>query len=171
MSSGRVENSATFLEQGLSDVENDVSKVYGAIANTAQIVSRQSAISGGDNEEFQSFRRKTVRAQIFSQTNHFRKHSLIQAGSDGLHPKSRRPHLVGIVREAIPFLSRWIRLTDRRISLPTIPSEVFLAFGEGKLPKKGRDLVASAFITYGPTLTITFSCSGRVDQVRRIARG
>jgi len=41
----------------------------------------------------------------------------------------------------------------------------------GELPKRGRDLVASAFITYGPTLTITLACSGRVDQYVELREG
>ncbi len=41
----------------------------------------------------------------------------------------------------------------------------------GELPKKGRDLIAAAFVTYGPTLTITLSISGKVNQYVEIREG
>jgi fructose-1,6-bisphosphatase I len=42
----------------------------------------------------------------------------------------------------------------------------------GDLPQKGRDLVASAFVTYGPTLSITFALrEGKVDQFVQSRKG
>ncbi|MGI0090131.1 MAG: class 1 fructose-bisphosphatase, partial [Nitrososphaerales archaeon] len=41
----------------------------------------------------------------------------------------------------------------------------------GKLPQRGRDLVGAAFVTYGPTLTVTLSIKKRVDQYVEIRDG
>jgi fructose-1,6-bisphosphatase I len=41
----------------------------------------------------------------------------------------------------------------------------------GEIPQKGKDLVGAAFITYGPTLTITLAAEGAVHQYVELREG
>ena len=41
----------------------------------------------------------------------------------------------------------------------------------GEIPQKGKDLVGAAFVTYGPTLTITLSADGGVHQYVELREG
>lgn len=166
----KAENYAPFLEEGLSDLENDISKVYDAIARTAQSVSRQLPYLFGMTKTLNPFGERQAELDIFSNQS-FSK-ALLDTGSVGWVASEELETPLGGFTQSKDAISIALDPIDGSSNITTNnPLGSIFGIWRGELPQRGRDLVGSAFVTYGPTLTITLSFAGRVDQYVEIRDG
>ena len=162
--------SRTFLEQGLGDLERDVSMVYDAIARTSQVISRQMPFLLGKTEGLNSFGERQTQLDIFANDS-FSK-ALLYTGRVGWVASEELDAPLGGYTQSTDSIAVGMDPIDGSSNITT-NNTLGSIFGmwRGGLPKIGRDIVASAFVTYGPTLTITLSSSGKVDQYVEIREG
>ncbi|HYB03544.1 MAG TPA: class 1 fructose-bisphosphatase [Nitrososphaerales archaeon] len=159
-----------FLEGGLADLERDLSSVYAAIAKTAQVICRHLPFLLGTTQTLNPFGEKQAKLDVFSNEAFCK--ALLDTGHVGCvaSEELERP-LQRSVRNK-DSLSIAMDPLDGSSNITTNnPLGSIFGVWKGALPKKGRDLVAAAFVTYGPTLTITLSSSRRVDQYVEIRDG
>ncbi|HXQ93334.1 MAG TPA: class 1 fructose-bisphosphatase [Nitrososphaerales archaeon] len=170
VSSQEEQNSASFLEEGLSDVEGDVSKVYGVIAKTAQAVSKQLPFRFGVTKNLNPFGERQSELDVFANESFSR--ALLDTGRVGWVASEEMETPLGGFTQRSDSISVAMDPLDGSSNITTNnPLGSIFGIWRGELPKRGRDLAASAFVTYGPTLTITLVCGGRVDQYVELRDG
>ena len=164
------ETKAAFLEEGLSDLERDVSQVYEAIAKTAQMISKQMPSRVGVTTNANPFGEIQSELDLFANDS-FAK-ALLDTGRVGWVASEELETPLDGVTQRSDTLSVAMDPLDGSSNITTNnPLGSIFGIWRGELPKRGRDIVASAFITYGPTLTMTLSISGRVDQYVELRDG
>lgn len=159
-----------FLEDALKEVEPDLGRVYGSISRTCKLVSRQMPFRVGMTRQLNPFGEKQAELDIFS-NDAFAK-AILDTG------------LVGwVASEELDSPLEGSTLSNNSIAVAMDPLDgssnittnnpLGSIFGiwRGKLPQTGRGLVGAAFVTYGPTLTITLTMGRRVDQYIQLMDG
>jgi fructose-1,6-bisphosphatase I len=163
-------NQANFLEEGLSDVERDIAKVYEAIARTAQTVSKQIPFRVGMTKNLNSFGEKQAELDVYS-NDAFSK-ALLDTGRIGWVASEELETPLGGFRQTSDSIAVAMDPIDGSSNITTNnPLGSIFGIWRGEIPKKGRDLVGAAFVTYGPTLTITLAANERVDQYVELKDG
>lgn len=151
-------------------MERDVSVVFDTIARTAQMISRQFPFLLGMTKSLNPFGEKQTELDVFSNQS-FSK-ALLDTGRVGWVASEELETPLGGFTQANDSISVAIDPIDGSSNITTNnPLGSIFGLWRGELPKKGRDLVAAAFVTYGPTLTITLSSSGNVDQYVELRDG
>ncbi len=160
-----------FLEEGLADLERDLSAAFSAIAKTSQTISRQLPFLVGMTQSLNPFGEKQAKLDIFS--NEAFSSALLETGRVGwLASEELENPLRGSSSSLHDSLSVAMDPVDGSSNIMTNnPLGSIFGMWRGELPKKGRDLVGAAFVTYGPTLTFTYSSSSKVDQYVEIREG
>jgi len=159
-----------FLAEGLADLERDLAVIYTAIAKTAQSVSKQLPFLLGMTQSLNPFGEKQAKLDVFS--NDAFGEALMETGRVGwLASEELEIPLKGSSPEK-DSLSIAMDPLDGSSNITTNnPLGSIFGIWRGKLPQRGRDLIAAAFVTYGPTLTLTFTTSRNVDQFVEIKEG
>jgi fructose-1,6-bisphosphatase I len=167
---GGGETQAVFLAEGLTDLERDLAVIYTAIAKTAQTISRQLPFLLGMTQSLNPFGEKQAKLDVF--TNDAFGKALIDTGRVGsLASEELEIPLKGSFPER-DSLSIAMDPLDGSSNITTNnPLGSIFGIWRGKLPQRGRDLIAAAFVTYGPTLTLTLTTSKKVDQFVEIKEG
>lgn len=164
------EGSTSFLEEGLSDLERDVSKVYDAIARTAQVVSRQMPFLLGLTKNLNPFGERQTELDVFANQS-FSK-ALLDTGRVGwVASEELDTPLEGYTRASDSLAIGMDPLDGSSNVTTNNPLGSIFGIWRGSIPKIGREQVGAAFVTYGPTLTITLAASRRVDQYVEIREG
>jgi fructose-1,6-bisphosphatase I len=164
------EERASFLEEGLADLERDVSKVYDAIARTAIVVSKQLPFMLGVTKNLNPFGERQAELDVFS--NQIFCKALLDTGTVGWVASEEMDTPLGGFSQTNDSISVGMDPLDGSSNITTNnPLGSIFGIWRGELPQKGRDLVGAMFVTYGPTLTITFASSGRVDQYVEVLEG
>jgi fructose-1,6-bisphosphatase I len=160
----------SFLEEGLADVEGDVSKVYDAIARTAAVISRQMPFLLGLTKNLNPFGERQTELDVFA-NNSFSK-ALLDTGRVGwVASEELEAPLEGYTSSSDSIAVGMDPLDGSSNVTTNNPLGSIFGLWRGKIPKSGRALVAAAFVTYGPTLTITLAASGKVNQYVEIREG
>ncbi len=159
-----------FLEDGLKNLDESLAKILLAIARTSQTISKQLSFRVGKTEQLNPFGEKQAELDIYS--NDAFSADLLKTGVVGLVASEEmvRP-AQGKVRGEQSYSVAMDPLDGS--SNITTNNSLGSIFGvwKGKLPQRGRDQVASAFVTYGPTLSITFTAKKDVDQYVEVRVG
>jgi fructose-1,6-bisphosphatase I len=159
-----------FLEESLSDLERDLAKVYEAIARTSQQISRQMPFQVGMTKKLNQFGETQAELDVFS-NDAFAK-ALLDTGRVGWVASEELEQPLGGFKQSADSISVAMDPLDGSSNITTNnPLGSIFGIWRGALPKKGRDLVAAAFVTYGPTLTLTLSSSGKVHQFVELRDG
>ncbi len=167
---GKGEGSAVLIEEGLADLERDISSVYYAIARTAQTVSKQLPFLLGMTKTLNPFGEKQAELDIFS--NEVFSKALLDTGRVGwVASEELETPLDGFTQTSDSIAVAMDPIDGSSNITTNNPLGSIFGIWRGALPKKGRELVAAAFVTYGPTLTITLSSSGSVDQYVEVREG
>lgn len=162
--------SPLFLEDDLAVLERDVASVYEAIARTAQVISRQFPFRVGITKSLNPFGETQAELDIFSNDS-FSK-ALLDTKRVGWVASEELETPLGGFAQAEDSISVAMDPLDGSSNIKTNnPLGSIFGIWRGELPQKGRDLVAAAFVTYGPTLTITLSINNDVNQYVEIREG
>lgn len=173
-------------EDQLEWLGEDVSSVILAIAKTAQVISKQLSFRVGLTERMNPFGEKQAELDVYA--NDLFSKSLLSTGvvgqvaseelgkpllsvetrkergsssssspspSSAVSYSSSPPHLLSVAMDPLDGSSN---ITTNN------PLGSIFGIWRGDLPQRGKNQVASAFVTYGPTLSITFTDGSRVDQ-------
>jgi fructose-1,6-bisphosphatase I len=161
---------AQFLEEGLSDVERDVAKVYDAIARTSQQIAKQLPFRLGMTNQLNPFGEKQAELDVFTNDSFAR--ALLDTGRVGWVASEELETPLGGFSQTSESLAVAMDPLDGSSNIITNnPLGSIFGIWRGGLPKKGRELVAAAFVTYGPTLTLTLCADKRVDQYVELREG
>jgi fructose-1,6-bisphosphatase I len=164
------EEPAVFLEEGLANLERDLSKIYKAIAKSAQLVSKQFPFLMGMTKSLNPFGEKQAKLDVYS--NELFSKAFIDTGCVGWLASEELETPLGGSSQKSDSISVAMDPLDGSSNITTNnPLGSIFGIWRGELPKKGRDLVGAAFVTYGPTLTLTLTSSGSVDQYVEIRDG
>jgi fructose-1,6-bisphosphatase I len=159
-----------FVDGGLSDIERDLAKVYEAIAKTSQQISRQMPFRVGMTSKLNPFGETQAELDVFS--NEAFAKALLDTGRVGWVASEELEKPLGGFVQTKDSISIAMDPLDGSSNITTNnPLGSIFGIWRGELPKKGRDLIAAAFVTYGPTLTITLSVSDSVDQYIELREG
>jgi fructose-1,6-bisphosphatase I len=159
-----------FLEETFSELERDLAKVYEAIARTSQQISRQMPFRVGMTKKLNPFGETQAELDIFS--NDVFAKALLDTGRVGWVASEELEQPLGGFIQSGDAISVAMDPLDGSSNITTNnPLGSIFGIWRGALPKKGRDLIAAAFVTYGPTLTITLSASGKVNQYVELRDG
>ncbi len=169
-SSNRVRDSASFLEEGLADLESDISKVYDAIARSAQVVSRQLPFLVGMTNTQNPFGERQAELDVFA--NQVFSKALLDTGRVGWVASEELDIPLDGYTQSNNSISVAMDPLDGSSNITTNNS-LGSIFGiwRGRIPKSGREMVAAAFVTYGPELSLTLTISNRVDQYVEVREG
>jgi len=164
------ETEPIFLAEGLADLERDLAVIYTAIAKSAQTISRQLPFLLGMTQSLNPFGEIQAKLDVFS-NDAFGK-ALMETGRVGsLASEVLEIPLKGSSSEK-DSLSIAMDPLDGSSNITTNnPLGSIFGIWRGKLPQRGRDLIAAAFVTYGPTLTLTLTTSKKVDQFVELKEG
>ena len=167
---GKDDGTAPFLEEGLADMERDISVVFDAIARTAQKISKQFPFLLGMTKTLNPFGERQAKLDVFSNES-FSK-ALLDTGRVGWVASEELETPLGGFTQTRDSISIAMDPLDGSSNIMTNnPLGSIFGLWRGELPKSGRDMVAAAFVTYGPTLTITLSSSDGVDQYVELRDG
>lgn len=159
-----------FLEDTFADLERDLAKVYESIAKTAQVISRQMPFRVGMTKNLNPFGEKQAELDVFS-NDAFAK-ALLDTGRVGWVASEELEKPLDGFSQTKESISVAMDPLDGSSNITTNnPLGSIFGIWRGALPKKGRDLIAAAFVTYGPTLTLTLSASGKVNQYVEVREG
>ena len=162
--------SPIFLEDDLAGLERDIASVYEAIARTAQLISRQFPFRIGVTKSLNPFGENQAELDIFSNDS-FSK-ALLDTKRVGWVASEELETPLGGFTQTKDSISVAIDPLDGSSNIKTNnPLGSIFGIWRGELPQKGRELVAAAFATYGPTLTITLSIDEKVNQYVEIREG
>jgi fructose-1,6-bisphosphatase I len=142
--------------------DDDVGETILAIARGAKQISSELSSRVGTTEQLNPFGEKQSELDVFS-NDHFAK-LLIETGCVGMitSEEMEKPISHG---ESKNRLSVGMDPLDGSSNITTNnPLGSIFGIWRGSLPQKGRDQIASAFVTYGPTLSLTFQIEGAVHQ-------
>ncbi len=157
-------SSGIYLEDGLKKEDSSIAKILGAIARTSQMISKQLSFRVGKTQRLNPFDEKQAELDIFA--NDSFAEALLRTGvvesvaseemDKPLRSEKSQSDLVYSV--AMDPLDGSSNITTNN------PLGSIFGIWKSELPLRGRDLLASAFVTYGPTLSLTFTNRKRVDQ-------
>ena len=168
--SKKKENQTHFLEEGLSDLERDVAKVYEAIAKTAQTVSRQLPFRLGMTKTLNPFGEQQSELDVFA--NEMFSKALLDTTRVGWVASEELTSPLGGFSQTKDSLAVALDPIDGSSNIHTNnPLGSIFGIWRGGLLKKGKDQVGAAFVTYGPTLTLTLSANGAVNQYVELNEG
>ncbi|MFI5420819.1 MAG: class 1 fructose-bisphosphatase [Nitrososphaerales archaeon] len=168
--SKKKETRAHFLEEGLSDLERDLAKVYEAIAKTAQSVSRQFPFRLGMTKTLNPFGEQQAELDVFS--NEMFSKALLDTARVGWVASEEMSTPLGGYSQTQDFLAVALDPIDGSSNIRTNnPLGSIFGIWRGGLLKKGKDLVGAAFVTYGPMLTITLAANDSVNQYVELNEG
>jgi len=163
-------SSARFLEDGLSGLERDLAKVYDAIAKSAQNISRQLPFRMGMTKGLNPFGETQAELDVFS--NEIFSKALLDTGRVGWVASEELETPLGGFSQSKDSISVAMDPLDGSSNILTNnPLGSIFGIWRGEIPQKGRDLVGAAFVTYGPTLTVTLSADGGVHQYVELREG
>ena len=163
-------NTTIFLEEGLGSLKDSgLDKIFLSIAKTGQLVSRQLSFRVGMTETINPFGEKQAELDVFSNDS-FAK-SLLDTGVVGsvASEELERPMEKNLGSDS--FSVAMDPLDGSSNIITNNPLGSIFGVWRGPLPQSGRNLVASAFITYGPTLSITLTNGKSVDQYIEVREG
>ncbi len=161
----------TLLEQGLDGLKGTgIDLVFQAIAKTAKLISNQLSFRVGMTERINPFGEKQAELDVFSNESFV--NSLMEINEVGYvaseeleTPKAKRD----AGKESLAIAMDPI---DGSSNIPTNnPLGSIFGVWRGPLPQPGRNLLASGFVTYGPTLSITMTNGRSVDQFIELRDG
>ena len=164
------ETEPIFLAEGLADLERDLAVIYTAIAKSAQTISRQLPFLLGMTQSLNPFGEIQAKLDVFS-NDAFGK-ALMETGRVGSLASEELEIPVDGSSSEKDSLSIAMDPLDGSSNITTNnPLGSIFGIWRGKLPQRGRDLIAAAFVTYGPTLTLTLTTSKKVDQFVELKEG
>jgi len=159
-----------FIDDAFSDLERDLAKVYEAIAKTSQLVSRQIPFRVGMTKKLNPFGETQAELDVFS-NDAFAK-ALLDTGRVGWVASEELEKPLGGFDQSEGAISVAMDPLDGSSNITTNnPLGSIFGIWRGALPKKGRELIAGAFVTYGPSLTVTLSASDDVNQYVEVRDG
>lgn len=159
-----------FLEDSINDLERDLAKVYEAIAKTAQIISRQMPFRVGMTNKLNPFGETQAELDVFS--NDIFAKQILDTGRVGwVASEELEKPLDGFVQNKDSIFVAMDPLDGSSNITTNNPLGSIFGIWRGSLPQKGREQIASAFVTYGPTLTLTLTKSGVVNQYVEVRDG
>ena len=162
--------SPALIEDGLADIEQDLRRVYLSIAKTCQVVSKQMPFRVGMTKSLNPFGEKQAELDVFS--NEVFAKALLDTGVVGWVASEELEQPLEGFKQTSDTLSVAMDPLDGSSNITTNnPLGSIFGIWRGKLPQRGRDLVGSAFVTYGPTLTVTLAVDGKVDQYIELRDG
>ena len=152
-----------FLDDAIKEMPEDIGKVIVAISKGARTISTHLSFRVGLTEKLNPFGERQAELDIYS--NDLFSNALLSTGVVGqvASEEMEEPKTSGIdpdnsISVAIDPIDGSSNITTNN-SLGSI-----FGIWRGRLPQRGRDQIASAFVTYGPTLSITFTTGKSVDQ-------
>lgn len=159
-----------FLEDSLDSLERDLFKVYEAIAKTAQVISRQIPFRVGMTSKLNPFGETQAELDVFSNESFAKQ--LLDTGRVGWVASEELEKPLGGFVQGKDSISVAMDPLDGSSNITTNnPLGSIFGIWRGELPKKGKEQIASAFVTYGPTLTLTLTELGRVNQYVEVREG
>lgn len=162
--------SPVFIEDGLAQIERDLGRVYLSIAKTSQTVAKQMPFRVGMTKSLNPFGEKQAELDVFS--NEIFAKSFLDTGVVGWVASEELEKPLEGYKQASDTISVAMDPLDGSSNIKTNnPLGSIFGIWRGKLPQKGRALVGAAFVTYGPTLTITLAADGKVDQYIELRDG
>lgn len=170
LSRGESQDLSVFLDQRLTDLQRDLAKVYEAIARTSQQISKQMPFRVGMTNELNPFGETQAELDVFS--NEAFAKALLDTGRVGWVASEEIEKPLGGFVQSRDSISVAMDPLDGSSNIVTNnPLGSIFGIWRGEIPQKGTDLIAAAFVTYGPTLTITLSVSGEVNQYVEVREG
>ena len=159
-----------FLEDSFQELERDLSKVYEAIAKTAQIISRQMPFRIGMTSKQNPFGETQAELDVFSNDSFAKQ--LLDTGRVGWVASEELEKPLGGFVQNKDSISVAMDPLDGSSNITTNnPLGSIFGIWRGELPQKGSQQIASVFVTYGPTLTLTLAESGIVNQYVELRDG
>jgi fructose-1,6-bisphosphatase I len=163
-------DSSIFLDEALGALESDIGRVYSAIARTSQTVSRQFPFRVGMTKSLNPFGEKQAELDVYS--NELFSKALLDTGRVGwVASEELENPLEGYTLSSDALAVAMDPLDGSSNIITNNPLGSIFGVWRGKLPQKGRSLAGAAFVTYGPTLTITFAMNRKVDQFIEVRAG
>lgn len=151
-------------------MERDVAKVYEAIAKTAQIVSHQFPFRLGVTKTLNPFGEAQSELDVFA--NEMFSKALLDTARVGWVASEELNTPLGGFSQTKETLAVALDPIDGSSNIHTNnPLGSIFGIWRGGLLKKGKEQVGAAFVTYGPTLTITLAANGSVDQYVELNEG
>ncbi len=151
-------------------MERDVAKVYEAIAKTAQIVSRQFPFRLGVTKTLNPFGEAQSELDVFA--NEMFSKALLDTARVGWVASEELNTPLGGFSQTKETLAVALDPIDGSSNIHTNnPLGSIFGIWRGGLLKKGKEQVGAAFVTYGPTLTITLAANSSVDQYVELNEG
>ena len=165
-------SSPHLLEKGVEGIQQEgVAKILLAIARTGQIISKQLSFRVGMTKSVNPFGERQAELDVFS-NDAFSKALLetnvvASVASEELETPLTNPALSNDSAYSVAMdpIDGSSNITTNN------PLGSIFGIWRGHLPQSGRKLVASAFITYGPTLSFTFTRNDSVDQYVELREG
>jgi fructose-1,6-bisphosphatase I len=152
-----------FLEETVQDLESDLAKVLLAISRTASMISKQLSFRVGLTESLNPFGEKQAELDVYA--NDLFSNSLLSTGLVGQVASEELERPLKSELNESSSLSIAMDPLDGSSNITTNnPLGSIFGIWRGPLPQSGSKQVASAFVTYGPTLSLTFTEKKRVDQ-------
>ncbi len=158
-----VTGSPIFLEDGVADFERDVAKVLETIAKGARVISKELSFRVGLTENLNPFGEKQAELDVFA--NDLFSKVLLGTRVVGQIASEELQKPITSSLESSKSISVAMDPLDGSSNITTNnPLGSIFGIWRGPLPQKGREQIASAFVTYGPTLSITLTAGMGVDQ-------
>lgn len=158
------------LEEGLRGVDPSIARVYLEIARKASGIHRHLPFRVGMTQGINPS--GELQAELDIYTNDLFANAFLDTGVVGevASEEMETPRALPSRKEAL--LSVAMDPLDGSSNIPT-NNTLGSIFGiwKGPLPQPGRSLLAAAFVTYGPTLTLTLTQGRRVDQYIEVREG
>ncbi|MHB1909039.1 MAG: class 1 fructose-bisphosphatase [Nitrososphaerales archaeon] len=149
----------------------ELSKILLAIAEGAKKVSNELSFRVGMTQSLNPFGEKQAELDVFANET-FCKELLScrvvgQVASEELDSprQANSPNLLEMLSVAMDPLDGSSNITTNN------PLGSIFGVWRGAIPKAGREQVGSAFVTYGPTLSLTFCFERKVDQFVLVREG
>ena len=162
-SAGTTKGSPVYLEEGVADFERDLAQVFEAIAKAARTISKELSFRVGLTEHFNTFGEKQAELDVFANELFWK--SLLSTGVVGQVASEELERPATSTLDVSKLISVAMDPLDGSSNIRTNnPLGSIFGIWRGSLPQKGREQIASAFVTYGPTLSITLTAGKGVDQ-------
>lgn len=159
-----------YLEDSLQNLERDLSKVYEAIAKTSQMISKQMPFRVGMTSKLNPFGETQAELDVFSNDSFAKQ--LLDTGRVGWVASEELEKPLGGFVQNRDSISVAMDPLDGSSNITTNnPLGSIFGIWRGELPQKGSQQIASVFVTYGPTLTLTLTESDSVNQYVELRDG
>jgi fructose-1,6-bisphosphatase I len=172
-SKGATDTSAAklmLLDEVQRGLDPDLGKVIGAVAKTAQIVSKQLPFRVGTTSTVNPSGDKQMELDIFA--NEIFARALFDTGVVGEVASEEMEKPLTAPRRTDNMIAVAMDPLDGSSNITTNnPLGSIFGVWRGKLPQPGRKQIASLFVTYGPTLSVTMTTGKDVDQFIEVREG